>query len=428
MHDAACKGLTHLFFPSSAERPQARERREATARQVCATCAVTRLVPGVRPAAPRVRLLGWRERGRAPRRRLPPDRADRRPRPRRLTRPRRSRGCAVTVTRSTTSASSAAPTSTSSPPRRASRRPGETVLGHRLRRARRRQGPQPGRRRRPGRRHARRSSAAVGDDDAGRRLRRRARRRPAPTPSLVAAGDRPTGRARDHRRRARRELDRRRARRQRARSTGSPLPPCRVVLAQLEIPLDAVADALRRGPDAAGAVDDPQPGARRAASTRPLLALVDVAGAQRARAGRARPRRGAARRRRPRRGDDARRRRRARRDRRARVAPGRRSPSLPVDTTGGRRRVLRRPRGPPGRRRSRSTPPCASPRPPARWRRRARAPCRRSPTPTRRSRALLAGSVTQQQGGPALARRRLDDVHRRQRVDDVVVARRRGCR
>ena len=33
MTDAACKGLTHLFFPSSAERPQARERREAMARQ-----------------------------------------------------------------------------------------------------------------------------------------------------------------------------------------------------------------------------------------------------------------------------------------------------------------------------------------------------------------------------------------------------------
>ena len=40
MRAAACKGLTHLFFPSSAERPQARERREATARQVCATCSV----------------------------------------------------------------------------------------------------------------------------------------------------------------------------------------------------------------------------------------------------------------------------------------------------------------------------------------------------------------------------------------------------
>lgn len=40
MRTAACRGLTHLFFPSSAERPQARERREATARQVCASCAV----------------------------------------------------------------------------------------------------------------------------------------------------------------------------------------------------------------------------------------------------------------------------------------------------------------------------------------------------------------------------------------------------
>jgi len=40
MRQAACKGLTHLFFPSPAERPQARERREATARQVCAACSV----------------------------------------------------------------------------------------------------------------------------------------------------------------------------------------------------------------------------------------------------------------------------------------------------------------------------------------------------------------------------------------------------
>lgn len=37
MRQAACKGLTHLFFPTPAERPQARERREATAREVCAT-------------------------------------------------------------------------------------------------------------------------------------------------------------------------------------------------------------------------------------------------------------------------------------------------------------------------------------------------------------------------------------------------------
>jgi WhiB family transcriptional regulator, redox-sensing transcriptional regulator len=40
MNQAACRGLTHLFFPAPAERPQARERREATARAVCAACDV----------------------------------------------------------------------------------------------------------------------------------------------------------------------------------------------------------------------------------------------------------------------------------------------------------------------------------------------------------------------------------------------------
>ena len=40
MSAAACKGLTHLFFPSPAERPQARERREAAARHVCSACSV----------------------------------------------------------------------------------------------------------------------------------------------------------------------------------------------------------------------------------------------------------------------------------------------------------------------------------------------------------------------------------------------------
>jgi len=40
MGDAACKGLTHLFFALPAERPQARERRESLARRVCASCAV----------------------------------------------------------------------------------------------------------------------------------------------------------------------------------------------------------------------------------------------------------------------------------------------------------------------------------------------------------------------------------------------------
>src|SRR5262249_40602668 len=40
MHDAACKGLTNLFFPSPAERPQARHRPEAMARMVCSECRV----------------------------------------------------------------------------------------------------------------------------------------------------------------------------------------------------------------------------------------------------------------------------------------------------------------------------------------------------------------------------------------------------
>jgi WhiB family redox-sensing transcriptional regulator len=40
MNDAACKGLTHLFFAPPAERPQARDRREAMARMVCGSCAV----------------------------------------------------------------------------------------------------------------------------------------------------------------------------------------------------------------------------------------------------------------------------------------------------------------------------------------------------------------------------------------------------
>lgn len=40
MDRAACRGLTHLFFPLTAERPQARARREALARSVCAGCPV----------------------------------------------------------------------------------------------------------------------------------------------------------------------------------------------------------------------------------------------------------------------------------------------------------------------------------------------------------------------------------------------------
>jgi WhiB family transcriptional regulator, redox-sensing transcriptional regulator len=37
---AACKGHTPLFFPPKAERPQARERREAKARRICSGCPV----------------------------------------------------------------------------------------------------------------------------------------------------------------------------------------------------------------------------------------------------------------------------------------------------------------------------------------------------------------------------------------------------
>jgi WhiB family redox-sensing transcriptional regulator len=41
MNDAACKGLTHLFFALPAERPQARDRRESLARRVCGSCGVS---------------------------------------------------------------------------------------------------------------------------------------------------------------------------------------------------------------------------------------------------------------------------------------------------------------------------------------------------------------------------------------------------
>ena len=40
MDHGACKGRTQLFFAPKAERPQARARREAQARRLCATCPV----------------------------------------------------------------------------------------------------------------------------------------------------------------------------------------------------------------------------------------------------------------------------------------------------------------------------------------------------------------------------------------------------
>ena len=38
--EAECKGRTNLFFAPKAERPQARERREAKARRLCLRCPV----------------------------------------------------------------------------------------------------------------------------------------------------------------------------------------------------------------------------------------------------------------------------------------------------------------------------------------------------------------------------------------------------
>ena len=40
MNVAECRGLTEIFFPPLAERPQARERRESQARSVCMQCRV----------------------------------------------------------------------------------------------------------------------------------------------------------------------------------------------------------------------------------------------------------------------------------------------------------------------------------------------------------------------------------------------------
>jgi len=40
MAQAACRGLTNLFFPPPAERPQARDRREEMAGSVCRSCSV----------------------------------------------------------------------------------------------------------------------------------------------------------------------------------------------------------------------------------------------------------------------------------------------------------------------------------------------------------------------------------------------------
>ena len=40
MSEGACRGLSSIFFPPAAERPQTRARREAVARTVCMECKV----------------------------------------------------------------------------------------------------------------------------------------------------------------------------------------------------------------------------------------------------------------------------------------------------------------------------------------------------------------------------------------------------
>ena len=42
MQFAMCHGKTHLFFPKSSERPQARARREALASTMCRVCPVAK--------------------------------------------------------------------------------------------------------------------------------------------------------------------------------------------------------------------------------------------------------------------------------------------------------------------------------------------------------------------------------------------------
>jgi len=42
MGGTPCRGKPQIFFAPRAERPQARVRREAQARRLCATCAVAR--------------------------------------------------------------------------------------------------------------------------------------------------------------------------------------------------------------------------------------------------------------------------------------------------------------------------------------------------------------------------------------------------
>jgi ribokinase len=114
--------------------------------------------------------------------------------------------------------------------------------------------------------------AAVGDDDAGRRLRAELVAAGA-DPSSVITSARPTGRAVI-------TVDERGENAivvvpgANAEVTGSPLPPCGVVLVQLEVPMAAVATALRLAREQrAVTILNPAPAAPLDATT---LALVDI--------------------------------------------------------------------------------------------------------------------------------------------------------
>ena len=261
---------------SSRRRPNVRRRgndaKPGAQRGVCRVRRAARL-HGLRPRSPRVRVLGWRVGGRTARRRLPPDRADRREGSRcqlshRL-RSRRARHRSFDVVVIGSANLDLVVRSPRIPG------PGETLIGDFVRRVSRRQGTQSGRCRRTQRRPRRASSARSattmpGPVPAPRRRRRRCRhdrgRRRSPTAStgraLITVGDDgentivvvPGANAA-------------------VRVDG--IPDCRVVLAQLEMPLDSVIAAFVAA-KRAWCDDDPQPGPGRHRCPSELLAVTDV--------------------------------------------------------------------------------------------------------------------------------------------------------
>ena len=263
------KGLTHLFFPSSAERPQARERREATARQVCAhVYAVTGSSAGeFARLHHEYGFWGGESEDERHAAGYPPDRPHRRARPRRLTPAERNRARPVTRTSTGLRRRQRQPR-----PRRAC----ATPAGTRRDRPRHRATPStPGGKglnqavaRRPGPEPTTSFVGAVGDDDAGRALLAQLDGDRRSTRSQVARSSRPTGRAlitvderrRERHRRRRRRQPRRAGRRLVAAPTScSPSSRCRS-------PRSPQALAAGR---AAGARTDAQPGAGHLAGAQP---------------------------------------------------------------------------------------------------------------------------------------------------------------